>query len=1229
MGFFSSLVESFTGAFGKREDLGMQGMSKSMLTKLKFWCLVTVFFWILYGILYLSQCSKPEGGDGVCLLSENNGNINTFKFDISNLSTGGECGAGSPYETTGQGVDWIDTGYVTNGKQLIVYVNGDYFPWGEKQTPTTFGYHVTNIQTGDGKIQEGLNITQDYKECELNTDIKYSASDNLDTKIIYENHLNSYTSANSNNRNENRGKILIDNNIQGDCIIGNNCKAGLANETQTACVLKHGAGIYMKIGIDAPFSYHIKNYFIPDYDIKCTNGDNCTYQYKTSNAGETYNLIQVPYAIPPVIYKKGANTNGFIWDIRDNVMKNLQILQDYDKETEYKFYTLVRVPNDEDCKGDDYQKINGACYHSEQKKMTHEEIKNVNCPTSSIENINLPDELCAPQSGKRIYIKPADTCYEDNTGEINLTFTSGVKTAKKDDFSYRLDGIHITWFQDFVSVLFEPFFGSQNDKYEISDILETGYPKYDKTEGTITVCMSAGGAKDVLYLSRNNGDWIVKTEKYAVHGLKIKDTYDVTKTLISDGMIVNSDFKIPTTETMNAFYTKNNKCIVFAIKDEFKSKEKNKYQIIKGISDYTTEEVRSTTTTLVRFANMEDGLFIKVRNAIMSTSVYHIARIMVIVWFVFSFGVGFVNKEKMLSRVPLITSDWKRFLILLWCSDPDNYEFIDKYLWNGLIYGAQSFSAGILDAVSRVYGTSIVADEPMAFFDEVIASITSKEVFYKLGAVATSQWSGVLFLFLFPFFANGVIDFILAVIGPIVSLGFTMFNFSSIIMFMPLYALISLFGGQNQDKFQVAMKTLISEFVHFAFSLGFFGACIGFIYHYFLEVINVKVCWTNYSEYSFFNLINIKLGDWRICSPGSALEAETGERFKIIWEMIKATFEFTMVLSILGKFSIKISEQLTSIFANSGTLSLSSANEIYSSFKEIFSTVLGNINTKFDQNETKQVGNKMVSKKYKEDKKYSNKDDDGKVSDKNDKNFVKRTGIDDGNLNKNFDTNFDVNRKTNVKKNNEDAYEINSNNNEQIRANQINNDKNEHNDIDMNSVKINDNTGQKHLNVDNDYGVRKKYSYKENEGKNNDLNAHNNQDIYRGSGIQENQLGLKNNDDIVLKENDLGLQNNDIGLHDSISGDVKNYDKEKQQIEDKLDENKIKEKEIEKKINSFNKQISEWKKASDDMNVNQDETNQKSLAERTLEAIEQQKRDNDIKLKTLKNDDWFLKKKNK
>ncbi len=1178
MSFFSAIAKSFTGAFGKQSAGGIQQMAGNLINKIKFWFVVTIFFWILYWILLLFQCSKPSSGEGACLLNNNNGTNKTFTYDMANLSSGGECGIGNPYDIKGQQIDWIDTGFETNGKQLIVYADGNYFPWGEKQTPKTFSYHVSTVKFDDGTTGDALNITTDYKECEMNTDINYSLMDDQATKVIYENQFNSYTSANSNNRKENKGKKLIDNNIQGDCIIGNNCSIGLSDEIQKACVLKNGAGIYMKIGTDSTFSYHIKNYFVPEYEINCISNDNCRYQYKTSNDGLVYNLIKVPYAIPPVIYKKGANTNGFIWDIKDNVIKNLQILKDYDKETNYKFYTLIPEPNNKSCVGDDYQKIGGLCYHSEQKKLSLLEIKNASCPVSSTENINLPNELCAPQSGKRIYIKPSDTCYEDNTGNINLTFVSGAKPVKENSFSYK-NGLHITWVQSFISALFEPFFGNQNE----DDTL-----KVTSNDSNITICRENDNKNEPIYFSNRGGNWLIKTEKYSFNGLKIKDNYNVS-----------------TVETLDVRYLSslNQKCVVATIKSDFEPSKK--------ISDYTTEEVKSTTITLFKLKNIEDGLFIKARNSIMSTSFYHSARILVIVWFVFSFGLGFVNKEKMLSLVPVITSDWKRFLILLWCTDPKNYDFIDRYLWSGLIYGAQAISSGIIDAVSDIYGSSIVVDEsPMTFFDDIIASVTSKEVFYKIGAIATSSLSFVFFLFLFPFLANGIIDFMLAVIGPIVSLGFTMFNLGSIIMFMPLYALISMFGGKEEDKFFIAMKTLVKEFIHFAFSVGFFGLCIGFIYHYFMEVIDVKVCWRSKFEFNFFSLININLYDWQLCLAGSENEADIVDRFKIIWEMVKSTFKFTMVLAIFSKLSIIISEQLANIFSQGGgSMGLKAAGDIFNSVKEVVATAFTDSNSALEYE--KKYANNMRKKQ-------------------NEESDVKRDGVDfkDDNMYKNAGS-------SSVNRTSEDGNSQANRQMDDVNNEQNNNDLLNRINKEDKTTKDNDLSVDENINIPNrsglDIGPKDLVGNGPINKTNKNIGNIDNNDVSKGNnvGLKENDAGLKEND-VGLKENDAGLKENDASIRDINFDDKSNI---KNALEEQqLAKNEQNEKQLEKKVDSLDKQLEKWKEFGDSLDIDNQENDlnkEQKMTTDMIKVIEQNQRDAANKLKTLKKSDWDLRKKKK
>ena len=99
---------------------------------------------------------------------------------------------------------------------------------------------------------------------------------------------------------------------------------------------------------------------------------------------------------------------------------------------------------------------------------------------------------------------------------------------------------------------------------------------------------------------------------------------------------------------------------------------------------------------------------------------------------------------------------------------------------------------------------------------------------YKLGAVATDITIFYMFFLLFPFFVPYCIDLIFVILGPIISVMFTMFGIGQIIMLMPLYALLSLFGVKS-SLFTATVQKVIGEFVHFAFALGFaFGFPSGF-----------------------------------------------------------------------------------------------------------------------------------------------------------------------------------------------------------------------------------------------------------------------------------------------------------------------------------------------------------------------------------------------------------------
>ena len=1142
-------------------------MLLKLLVKVLFWIVLTLIFFIIYNILMVTQCTKPKSGVGTCFLRHDTGRNNTFEFDLSKLkSTGGECTDALSYESPGQTADWIDTGFTTNGKQLIVYANGEYYPWGEQYTPNVMGYHIINNNNGSF-----LEMTYGPAECKFNTDVVYQLDDSQETKAIYNNQFNQYTGWNANNRSKNNnGKKIYEAGQQADCITGVNCEMG-DEEEQMGCVLKNGAGIYMRIGNDTTFAYHIKNYFVPNFKEECSTSGNCKLQYKTSNNGQTFELVQVPFALPPVLYKYNYTENKKIFDIRDDVKKNLSIISEADSKTEYKFSTIVADVENELCDGKDHQRINGLCYKQVVQPMTMEQLRTPHCPESSQTTINLANELCAPQSNKRIWIKPADTCYDDNSGKIRLTFESGVYEHTT-DVDYNNDGIKISWITSIVKFLFTPFFGSQYDEDEPDKVIKR--MTNDNSSGSEKKVMFCRNDGKEIFFTRKKNDWFIKTEKYGTTGLlvydiKAKDDFD-------------SENK--TTNTMTASYKMNGAirdCVLF----EFKP------GINKTRGDIDFRKFSTSNTALVRVADMQSGLFIQIRNGIMSTSLYNVARIMLVVWFIMSFGIAFVNRNKVLSKVVLVSSDWKRFLILLFCTDKDNYDFIDELLWPALFYGSQSIAEGIFEAISGVYGTSLQADSAMEFFDQVISSILSKQTFYKLGAIATSDLTFIMFFVIFPLLVSCCFDFLIAVMGPIVSLGFTLFNVGSIIMFMPVYALLSLFGNAGQkNTFTKTVKMLINEFIHFAFELGFFGLMIGFIYHYFLQAIDLKVCWREKLTFMLF-IIPINLKDWQICNDGSDLPAGVGERFVILWNMLWNVFIFQLINMIFGKFSVLIADKMANIFAKGGSMvGIKQANRLSDGVQALGKKGITDLDNYFEaEKKDKQHAREMdEKKKLKENQAMRNRRLEAI------RQHQRQRRLDA--LNK-FGGDLNTGIKPNNNNNNTTYNRVKTAGDTISRTNEANNNKTTGKPLADGANLGGDNQLQKlghHLSTLQKNVIGGDSKTKKTIEKKNIEHIHHKKDENTTNKETENRGAMIQNNDLTIKENKPGMQENDYtlkenenpGIKNAIEGENSNKQNEQQQEKQKLQQEskeiqkqtqktKRKEKTIKEKLIDIHKQINE------------------------------------------------------
>ncbi len=481
MGFLKSFFRNVLSI--KKFFSILKGEDQSLFVifkNIKNWCFILIDLMLLFGVFFLCKCLAPNEDEAKCIIQEETGANNIFEFDIAkNITAGGYHPEDGNYNDVGQSTGWVDTGFKTTGDNLIVYAIGDYFPWGKALTQKSILYHPILERAPDGTMVSSLELKKDYEECVLNTNIVYSSLDNEMTRLLYENHLNKYTSVNPSNRTIGMSAVLYEQGYditgatktQTDCIQNNNCLTDdKINQNPIGCVLKNGAGIYLKIGENSNYAYHIINHQVPKLQKVCEDDGKCVYRY--SNIGDKIETINIPFGLPLIVYNRNSDKK---W-IRDTQEDNTKIIPitSYDQETNYEFTTL-EIVSAKTCEEENYteplyQTIGGSCYKSVVKTLKPNELQHYNCPVDNNVKILHPNELCPPQKDQRIYVKTADTFYDDDEGVVKLIFTSGAKNMEE-EISRKISdkGLQLSWVQYLAYKVIAPFMGDQTDDEDLNN----------------------------------------------------------------------------------------------------------------------------------------------------------------------------------------------------------------------------------------------------------------------------------------------------------------------------------------------------------------------------------------------------------------------------------------------------------------------------------------------------------------------------------------------------------------------------------------------------------------------------------------------------------------------------------------------------------------------------------------------------------------------------------------
>ena len=1211
----SDLLKTLTD--GGISIAGIKKFFQKLYKKIVAWIRFTIWVEIAFIIVFLFHCAKPDGGRGTCILAEDSGIDNVKTINMKEFFASGATPNENNYSSGGQRTNWFDTGFITDGKPLIVYASGEYFPWGKKQTERITGYHTGIAKVEDGEFETKVQITDDYQECEFNTDIKFQNDDSEIMRIVYANQLTRYTGQNKNNREGGYSYALAQLGSQSDCIVGNNCFGsnivktdGIAQvDYPTGCVLKNGAGIYMRIGgPDVKYAYHIKNTYVPLLEKECLLGDDglCEWKYKDKTNLGSVNVAQVPFGLPIQIYNQEATNFTIFEDIRSNLIKNLTPITKYqwkEKQLTYKFTTLERVPNkSKSCEKEGltdttkYQTLNDVCYQTITKEMTNDELLNHSCQEFSTDLLH-PDELCPPPKDKRIWIKPADTFYEDDEGIITLLFASGAKnTNSQKAVSYAKNGFQLSWIQTVLYTIIEPLWGEQLETEPTINLINR---ENSDSDGTIEICHKKG---KTLFYSKYKGNYIIKTAKYATTGM----------------IMQMSDTSQPTVSLYDIFYSSK----IEGKKDclTLKARDANHVPDYHNVNHKMHDGV---ATWLIQIDNIQDGLFFQIRDNIMKSGHFQMVRIMIAVWFVFSFGIGFLNKKKIITFFgeSSILHDWKHFLICMWMTDYKNYALIDEMLWPALFHGAESLATILFEAGSDVFGSSLNPDNPYEYFNNIINMVTSKELIFKLMSIGTN-FDGVvfsLFFLYFPMCFLTCVELFKAVMIPISMVCLTVFGVGQVMMLMPVYALASFFKSQK-DVLKKTMKQLMQEFVHFALELGFFGIFIGIVYGKFLKSIDIKICWDKQIEYKLFYIFPLTFENWLI--------KDNHQSLKGMWSLTK-TMAGCWGLSFIAQYACQVATMLADKLCKSGGLGLGlrqasvygnmagnllnkaikistsiaatavdlsgtgikgllgfggvgskAIDDLTQGIKEISGTLRegvpnlqNDIKTIYGLQDTKQNSSDNKSNENKETP-SSNKNQDGGAIGRNNEGDKESSSS-----NKNQDggaigrNNEDINSESRAHSAIEDAKKTLGMNIDKKTKNGNHGDILGNNILDPRKRK----PARSHNNgINNNMLEQYKKSLEEKQ----DEKKKQDEEISRGAGMQSGFEGLKTNEDAGLKDNkDAGLKDNkDAGLKNAIAGNEKNNEEELKKQEEKKEKEEAERKAKEEKLKQQQEAIEEIEK---------------------------------------------------
>ncbi len=379
------------------------------------------------------------------------------------LSGSGQNVTGAPpssINSMGQKSQWVDTGFLTNGKPLQINVTGGWYPFGKASKKIRIKNQPNMAPKlppdADGGANYALQADIVDMPCITTTDLSYFADTFISPTYPSGTSITGAATALKNTRqvnhllrysdtdNSGHGLTGIDAQMEeimdihclgtdakptGTAIATNICSnfrpatltSGVANTNFTPCVLANGHGVYLKIG-NANYGYHLANHEVNIYQKKINRDGSYKVLQAVDDMDQPLTTL-IPFSLPTQIYSNFRAWNDIV------PISNLN--QDLGNYAGGVAGLTIRTDN-----------LGGrgpnGCYK-----------------TGDTINPNLINETCPPPPGQPIYAIINDTNYGDNTGEVELIFLSGATRSDGKNGFY-----NGSVFTSIATWIFSPWFGT-------------------------------------------------------------------------------------------------------------------------------------------------------------------------------------------------------------------------------------------------------------------------------------------------------------------------------------------------------------------------------------------------------------------------------------------------------------------------------------------------------------------------------------------------------------------------------------------------------------------------------------------------------------------------------------------------------------------------------------------------------------------------------------------------